>query len=63
MPKFHVHGSVKASKYIGEYEAKTKEEAEEMAWKDAYVSVCNQCSSQVEDPEIDELIVEEVEES
>lgn len=61
MPKFSVFGVVSATKYIGEYEAETKEEAEQMAWDDAYVSICHQCSSEVEDPEITELIVEEIE--
>lgn len=59
MPKFLVHGAVRASKYIGTYEAESKEEVEEMAWEDAHVSVCHQCSREVEDPEIDELFVEE----
>ena len=60
MPKFSVYGVIKAAKYIGEYEADTKEEAEELAWKDAHVSICHQCSSEVDEPDIVELVVEEV---
>ena len=62
MPKYSIHGSVVASTYVGEYEAESKEKAIEMAWKDASVSVCHQCSSRVEEPEIDELYAEEIEE-
>lgn len=61
VPKFRVYGNIRSSKYIGEYEADTKEQAEEMAWEDAHVSVCHQCSREVEDPDIDDLVVEEVE--
>ncbi|MEK3838670.1 hypothetical protein [Paenibacillus sp. FSL R7-0128] len=62
MPKFRIYGRVVATKYIGEFEADTKEQAERMAWDsdEAYVSVCHQCSKEVEDPEIRELEVEEV---
>lgn len=62
MPKYRVYGSVVATKYIGEFEAGTKEEAERMAWdsEECWVSVCHQCSSDVSDPEIEEIIVEEV---
>ena len=43
MPKYTIHGIVTATKYIGEYEANSKDEAEAMAWEDAYVSVCHNC--------------------
>ncbi|MGM1048378.1 MAG: hypothetical protein ACQEXX_19875 [Bacillota bacterium] len=61
MPKFRVYGAVKATKYIGEFEAANKEEAEQMAWDSdgASVSVCWHCAKDVEDPEIEEMIVEE----
>ncbi len=51
-----------ATKYIGEYEAASAEEAEQMAWNsdEAYISVCRHCSYEVEDPEIDRMEVEEV---
>lgn len=60
MPKFRVYGSVVASKYLGIFEADTKEQAEEMAIKQASVSVCHQCSNECTDPEIDEVTAEEV---
>lgn len=65
MPKFRVYGIVKATKYIGEFEADTKEDAERMAWNsgEAYVSLCHQCSDEASDPEVDELIVEDTEEN
>ena len=61
MPKYSVYGAVKATKYIGTFEAESEEEAEKMAWDsdNAYVSLCWQCSEQAEDPEISEMIVEE----
>lgn len=62
MPKFRVHGRVVGTKYIGEYEAATAADAEALAWRDAHSSMCHQCSSECEDAEIDELVVEQVEE-
>ena len=60
MPKYYVHASVVASKFIGEYEADTKEKAIEMAWKEAHVSVCHKCAGEVDEPHIDELHAEEI---
>ncbi|MEJ6529603.1 hypothetical protein [Exiguobacterium sp. USCH10] len=60
MPKYMIHATVVASKYIGEYEAETEERAIEMAWKDAHVSICHQCSGEVDEPQIDELHAEKV---
>ncbi|MCP1134367.1 hypothetical protein NKT34_13765 [Paenibacillus polysaccharolyticus] len=61
MAKYRVYGVVTATKYIGEFEADTKAEAEKMAWEsdEAGVSVCWHCSKEVEDPEIHEIVVEE----
>jgi len=61
--KYRVYATITGSKYIGEFEANSKEEAEEMAWKsnDYCVSLCHQCSREMEDPEITELELEEVE--
>lgn len=56
--KFRVYASVVGSKYLGEFEAETKEEAIKMAEADACVSLCHQCDSECEDPEIDELFAE-----
>ncbi|WEG13967.1 hypothetical protein PU629_06260 [Pullulanibacillus sp. KACC 23026] len=61
MSKFNVYAVVTATKYIGEFEAETKEEAEQMAWEseDAYVSVCHQCANEVDGAEIERMVVEE----
>lgn len=59
MAKYSVYGKVVATKFIGEFEAESKEEAIKMAEDEAYVSICHQCSSEVEDPEVDELFAEE----
>lgn len=63
MPKFSVYGVVKATKYIGEFEAETKELAEQMAWDsdESYVSVCWHCAKEIDEPEIEEMIVGECE--
>ncbi len=63
MPRYKAYGRVSASKYLGEVEAKSEEEAVEKAFDlDAcYVSVCHQCSEDVEDPEIHEINVSVVE--
>ena len=58
MTKWAVFGKVVGSKYIGSYEAETAEEAIELAQKDAYVSLCHQCSGECEDPEVDEMVAE-----
>lgn len=60
--KWNVHGAVHASKFIGTFEADTKEEAEAMAWDSeaSCVSVCHQCADDIEDPEVVRLITEEV---
>ena len=60
MPKFHVSAAVTGSKYIGEFEAATKEEAIEMATNSsaAYVSMCHQCSDECQDPECTEFYAE-----
>lgn len=63
MPLYRATGAVAGSKYLGEFEAATPEEAEEMAENSAesWVSLCHQCSSQCEDPEIQSVFVEEIE--
>ncbi|UUZ85641.1 hypothetical protein LJK88_20350 [Paenibacillus sp. P26] len=62
MPKYRVYAVVTATKYMGEFEAESKEEAEQMAWESdkAYVSVCHQCARNVDSPEIDRMEVEEI---
>jgi hypothetical protein len=63
MPLYRVVGTVTASKYLGEFEADSEEEAIEMALnsEEAYVSMCHQCSSNCEDPEIHEASAQLVE--
>lgn len=58
MAKWAVLGKVVGSRYIGSYEADTAEEAVEMATRDAHVSLCHQCSGQIEDPEVVEMEAE-----
>lgn len=62
--RFRIYGIISASKYIGEVEANTKEEAEEKAWSHENMGccVCHQCTSEVEDPEILEIELEEIKE-
>jgi ERCC4-related helicase len=64
MATFKVYGIATMSKYLGEVEADTKEQAEDKAWKELgdemYISICHQCSRQMGDtPEISKLQVEE----
>ncbi len=61
MPKFMVYGKTVGTKYIGTFEAKNKEDAENMAWNsdEAYISFCHACSRESEDTEIEEMFAEE----
>jgi HD-GYP domain-containing protein (c-di-GMP phosphodiesterase class II) len=61
--KWSVHAAVHGSKYIGEFEASTAEEAKRLAKKHADVCLCNKCASEVIDPEVVELFVDLVEEA
>jgi len=47
---------VVGSKYLGEFEAETEEEAIEKGLESnaAHVSLCHQCSGECEDPTIEE---------
>lgn len=58
--RWSVVGVVKGSKYLGEFEAATAEEAVQMALESdaAWVSLCHQCSGECEDPEIDKAIAD-----
>lgn len=62
--KYRCYGSIRASKYLGEFEANSEKEARELAEKsdEFYVSMCHQCASECEDPEIIEIHVEKYEE-
>lgn len=62
MAKYKIYGTVTGSKYLGEVEAKSINEAKHKGWKldECYVSFCHQCSGEIEDPEIHDLYVEKV---
>jgi len=62
MAKYSVYGVINATKYIGEFEANSEEEAEEMAWdsETGFISICYHCSKEIEEPTIYEMVVEEV---
>ena len=60
MPKYRAWGIVTGSKFLGEFEADSKEQAEEKAFQEAYCSLCHQCSRECDDPEIHEVKVEEI---
>ena len=51
--RWRVYGIVTGSKYLGEFEAETAEQAEQMAMDESgFVSLCHQCAEECEDPEI-----------
>jgi hypothetical protein len=62
MPKFNVYGVVTGTKFLGVYEADTKEAAIEAAINgdNAFVSLCHQCNDECEDPEIASAVAEEI---
>lgn len=59
MKTWSVVAIISASKYIGEFEAETAQEACDMAWEVASVNLCHQCADEAEDPEITEILAEE----
>lgn len=64
MPRYRAFGILDASKYLGEFEAENKKQAEEIAWnsKEQYVSICHNCSNKIDLGDMIEVIVEEVDE-
>jgi hypothetical protein len=54
MPKYRIYAVYTASKFLGDVEAATKEDAEAQGWEmDYYVGLCHQCANEVdlnEDP-------------
>jgi hypothetical protein len=60
MPKFRIYAAVTGTKYLGEFEGKTKEEALAEAGREAFVSLCHQCDSECEDAEIHDMTAEEI---
>lgn len=61
MPRYSVTGAVHGSTWIGEYDANTPEEAIELAYNDAGISLCHECARSVSDPEVCELTAEDLE--
>lgn len=54
MAKWSVYATVRGSKYLGDFEGDTPEEAQENALREnGWISLCWQCSSEVEDAEIE----------
>ena len=62
MKKWNVTGTVTGSKYLGIFEAETKEEAEALALESAaaVVSICNYCDSECSDPSIESATAAEI---
>jgi hypothetical protein len=62
MPIYRIVGAVYGSKYLGDFEASSREEAEEMALNSdaASVNLCHHCSSECEDPQIERVEIEEI---
>lgn len=62
MPKYRVYAKVSGSKYLGEFEAATPEEAEQLALEsdEAAICLCHQCAGECESAEVEEVTVEEV---
>ena len=61
---FDVNASIIGGKYLGQFKAKNKKEAIELALNSskAYISLCHQCCKECSDPQIDKLFADEVEE-
>ena len=62
MKKWTVTASVVGSKYLGIFEAETKEAAEQMAEESnaASICLCHECSTECEDAEVRDAEAEEV---
>lgn len=60
MSKYRAYGRVVGSKYLGEFEADSPEEAKKLAEQsdECHISLCWSCSDECEDPEIEEVYVE-----
>ncbi len=61
MPKYAVFIVATASKFVGEFEADSEEEARDMAEEngEAYFSLCHQCAS-IDIGDIERMVVEEI---
>jgi hypothetical protein len=63
MPHYRAYGSVVGSKYLGEFEAATPEEAKEMACSSgaASIDLCHHCADECSDGMVEKVFVEEIE--
>lgn len=61
MKKWLIYATYSASKFIGEYEAETEEEARAKAEEDAppNVCLCHHCSGEIDIGDVIDLIVDE----
>jgi hypothetical protein len=62
--RYYVYGLVSGSKYLGEVEADSEDEARDKAehLDTAHVSLCHQCADEVDNAEITDIEVEEIKE-
>ena len=62
--KWDIYGAVSGTKYIGQVEAESEEEAVEKGCEldGCCVCLCHVCASECQDPEIQEVIAEPCEE-
>lgn len=62
MKKWNLYAVVTGTKHLGVVEAETMEEAQEKGWghPESGISLCVQCSDECSDPEISEIVAEEV---
>ena len=60
--KYSLYAKVVGAKYLGEVEANSLEEAVEKGYdlETCSVSVCNQCSSDISDPSIEDIEAQEI---
>lgn len=58
MPRYNVYGVVTGTKFLGEFEADSPEDAIEMATDEASVSLCHQCDKEVDGAEIHKIEAE-----
>lgn len=60
--KFDVYGTVVGTKYLGEFEAESKEEAVALALESegGIISLCHQCVSECEDGTVEEAVADEI---
>lgn len=59
---YRIYALMTASKFLGEFEAESEAEAREMAedQADFHVSICHQCSRQIEIGDVHDVDCEEV---